>query len=190
MNRFYEDAFPVVWSAWCLYWIVSAARAKRTVRRESALSRLGHFGPLFFAAWLLWVVRVPWAWLEVRLPFPELPAFWVGLALTVAGLLFSVWARIHIGRNWSGSVTVKADHVLVRSGPYAWVRHPIYTGLLLGFLGTGLALDEVRGPVATLIVLAAFWRKLRLEERFMTDTFGQAYQDYRREVSALIPHVL
>jgi protein-S-isoprenylcysteine O-methyltransferase Ste14 len=87
-------------------------------------------------------------------------------------------------------VTVKADHELVRSGPYGWVRHPIYTGILFGFIGSALAGTRWGGLVAVAIVFAAFWRKLKLEEHFMTETFGDAYRQYREQVSALIPLLL
>jgi len=106
------------------------------------------------------------------------------------GLALTVWARMHLGANWSGTVTVKQDHELVRSGPYAWVRHPIYTGLLLMLAGTALALGEWRGVLALLIAFAALWRKLKLEERWMRETFGTAYDDYRRSVKALLPGIL
>ncbi len=114
----------------------------------------------------------------------------VGTALVLLGLAFTVWARVHLGRNWSGIVTVKQGHELIRSGPYRWVRHPIYTGLLLAFMGSAIALGQWRGVLAMLIVFAALWRKLRLEERWMIETFGAAYTAYRNEVAALIPFVL
>ena len=95
-----------------------------------------------------------------------------------------------LGRNWSGVVTVKQDHELIRSGPYRYVRHPIYTGLLIAFAGSAIARGEWRGILALAIVFAALWRKLRLEERWMIETFGDAYLRYRAEVRALIPFVL
>ena len=106
---------------------------------------------------------------------------------TAAGLLFTVWARIHIGRNWSGTVTIKEGHELITSGPYAIVRHPIYAGLLLAFVGSGLARGEWRGVLAVVIAFLALWRKLRLEERWMREQFGPAYQAYSQRVAALIP---
>jgi protein-S-isoprenylcysteine O-methyltransferase Ste14 len=126
---------------------------------------------------------------ERFLPMAAWP-FWVGAAVTAAGLLFAVWARRHIGRNWSGIVTLKKDHELVTSGPYALVRHPIYTGLVLAFAGSAVARAEWRGVLAVVIVLWALWRKLRVEERWMREQFGDAYEAYRRRVSALIPFVL
>jgi protein-S-isoprenylcysteine O-methyltransferase Ste14 len=87
-------------------------------------------------------------------------------------------------------VTVKEDHELIRRGPYALVRHPIYTGLLVGFIGTALVRGEWRGVLAVLMVFAALWRKLRLEERWMSETFGDQYRDYRQHTAALIPFLL
>ena len=113
-----------------------------------------------------------------------------GALLLALGLAFSVWARVYLGRNWSATVTVKEDHELIRSGPYSLVRHPIYTGLLLGFIGTAIVRGEWRGVLAVLIVFVALWRKLRLEERWMSETFGEEYRRYREHSAALIPYLL
>ncbi len=116
--------------------------------------------------------------------------FWTGFAITVCGIVLSVLARKHLGRNWSATVTIKHDHELVLSGPYAYVRHPIYTGLLLGFIGSAIALGEWRGVIAVALVTVALWRKLRVEERGMQQQFGEKYIEYSRKVAALIPFIL
>jgi protein-S-isoprenylcysteine O-methyltransferase Ste14 len=97
---------------------------------------------------------------------------------------------VHLGRNWSATVTVKQDHELIRTGPYAIVRHPIYTGVLFGFIGTALAVGQWRGVLAVVIVFVSFWRKLRIEERWMSETFGEQYRLYRAHTRALIPFLL
>jgi protein-S-isoprenylcysteine O-methyltransferase Ste14 len=102
-------------------------------------------------------------------------------------MLFTVWARVYLGGNWSGIVTIKHDHELIASGPYAIVRHPIYTGLLVAFIGSAVARGEWRGVLAVLIAWMALWRKLRLEERWMAERFGQQYEAYCRRVPALVP---
>ena len=84
-------------------------------------------------------------------------------------------------------VTLKQDHELIRSGPYRWVRHPIYTGLLLAILGSAIALGEWRGLIALVLVAAAVLRRIAIEERFLTQQFGAAYARYRAEVPALVP---
>jgi protein-S-isoprenylcysteine O-methyltransferase Ste14 len=188
MADVYRLIFPVMWLSWALYWFWAARHAKQTERREPIGSRLLHVVPLLLAVWLLWG-RVPVAlgFLNHRI-FPWSPwTFGIAALVTAAGLLFTVWARIHLGRNWSGTVTIKHDHELIETGPYAVVRHPIYTGLLLAFLGSGAAHGEWRGVLAVLIAWLAFWRKLGLEERWMTERFGERYRAYRERVPALVP---
>ena len=104
--------------------------------------------------------------------------------------MFSIWARFVIAGNWSDFVQVKQDHELIVDGPYRWVRHPIYTGLLLMFAGTALAVGEWRGALAVVVAAAAFWRKLKLEEAVMRHQFGDAYAEYAARVPALVPFVV
>ncbi len=181
---------PALWLAWAALWWAMSLRVKATTRREPMGSRLLHIVPLVLAAALIWAPSLPLHPLDERfLPRAAWP-FPLGAALTAAGLLFAVWARLHIGRNWSGTVTLKQDHELVTTGPYAWVRHPIYTGLLLAFAGSAVARAEWRGVLAVVIVFAALWRKLRLEERWMREQFGAGYRAYAERVRALIPFLL
>jgi protein-S-isoprenylcysteine O-methyltransferase Ste14 len=187
MTLIYRLLFPLMWLAWVLYWWLAARGAKVTERKEPLGSRLLHVLPLMIAAYLLWAERVPIAFLNAPL-FAWAPwQFWVAALVTAAGLGFTVWARAHLGRNWSGTVTIKQGHELVMTGPYALVRHPIYTGLLLAFAGTALARGEWRGVLAVLIAWAALWRKLRVEERWMSGQFGERYEAYKRRVPALVP---
>lgn len=190
LDLMHHHLYTALWMAWLAYWFIAAANAKATVRRESAWSRLAHFGPLMLAAWMLWADGLPGGVLGSRIWPRSEATFWLGASILCAGLLFSVWARRVIGRNWSGSVTVKEDHELVRRGPYRLVRHPIYTGLLLGFAGMAIEIAEWRGVVALLIVFAALWRKLRLEEAWMGEVFGARYAAYKAEVKALVPFVM
>ncbi len=182
--------FAWCWTVWLLIWLAAAFRNKRIARRENAGSWILHMLPLAIAAKLLMGESTPWPFLQWEV-LPYRPAFyWIGLALTFAGLAFTVWARFRLGTNWSGSVQVKTEHALVKTGPYRWVRHPIYTGLLAAFLGTAIALDQWRGLVAFVIVLLGLLYKLHLEERWMIETFGDAYRDYRKHSKALIPGIL
>ncbi|HEY6452842.1 MAG TPA: isoprenylcysteine carboxylmethyltransferase family protein [Steroidobacteraceae bacterium] len=182
---------PAMWLAWLVFWRISAADVKATQRFEPAWSRALHFVPLLLAAILLAIAPEPHGgWLFQHFLPRGAAKFWTGAGLTAAGIAFACWARVHLGRNWSGAVSVKQDHELIRSGPYALVRHPIYSGLLLGVLGTVIALGQWRGVLALVIVLLALWRKLRLEERWMSETFGEKYQRYREHTAALIPYLL
>jgi protein-S-isoprenylcysteine O-methyltransferase Ste14 len=178
-----------VWIAWAVVWGVLARSAKPVARRETPLSRMIHLVPSMLAVWLL-VDRAPF------LPWLNAPAVargaWLapaGAVLVVAGLLFAVWARFGLGSNWSGLVTVQQAHALVRDGAYALVRHPIYTGLLLGVTGTALAIDERRCVLAVLLVVGAILRRVRQEEAFMIETFGAEYESYRGETAALVPFI-
>jgi protein-S-isoprenylcysteine O-methyltransferase Ste14 len=177
-----------VWEAWALYWLVSAIGNKATQRREPLSSRLAYVLPLVIGGVLLAWRRLPWAdVLSLRLWPRSLILYWIGLAVLVAGLGFSVWARVHLGRNWSGAVTVKQGHELIRTGPYAYVRHPIYTGILTGVLGTVICSGTLRAALAFVIIAVALTRKLRAEEILMRETFPDQYQKYCEEVPALVP---
>ncbi len=183
----YRHLFPATWMAWAAYWWLSSRGVKPADWIESVSSRLMHVVPLVIAVALLWVPFVPLPFFSDRF-FPWSPwQFWTSAGVTAAGLLFTVWARLHLGRNWSGMVTIKADHELVTTGPYAIVRHPIYTGLLLAFIGSAATRADRRAVLAVLIALAALWRKLRLEERWMRERFGADYEAYARRVPALMP---
>jgi len=181
-------AIPVIWLAWLGYWWYSAKDVKRTRVPEPFSSKVRHRAPLILGVLLFAVPRL-WPGVLTRRFVPAAPIVPVlGTVLLVAGLGFSVWARRHLGRNWSMQVVVKEDHALVRSGPYRLVRHPIYTGILLGFLGMALAIGQWRALAGFLCFVVSFAVKSRLEEARMRDTFP-AYEQYRRETAALIPFV-
>ena len=183
----YRELIFALWIAWFGYWLISAAATKPTRQRESRASRLTYTVLLLLGVWLIARPRVGSGWFSVQL-LPE--ARWrylLALALLLAGLLLTVWARVHLGRNWSGTVTLKEGHELIRSGPYAYVRHPIYTGLSLAMLGCAIACGEPRALLGLGLVICSFLYKLRLEERFMRQLFPGQYQRYSAEVPALVP---
>src|SRR5580700_699499 len=191
VSSFYQYLVQTSWAAWALFWVVSAANVKRTLRREPLWSRSAHFLPMLIAFTLLVARRQPDTdFLFERFVPHSVLLDGFGCLLVILGLCFAVWARVHLGTNWSGRVTVKENHELIRTGPYALVRHPIYTGLLLAILGTALLVGEWRGLLATLLMVVSFWRKLRLEEELMSQTFGERYQRYREHTAALIPFLL
>jgi protein-S-isoprenylcysteine O-methyltransferase Ste14 len=113
-----------------------------------------------------------------------------GIILVLAGFGFSGWARHHLGRYWSSMVEVKVGHQLIRTGPYRFVRNPMYTGILIAFLGAAIAIGEVLAFVALAIGIASIWVKIKAEEQILTEKFGEEYLQYKREVKALIPFVV
>jgi protein-S-isoprenylcysteine O-methyltransferase Ste14 len=181
------------WIAWLALWIVMAFSTKRTVERSSKwwvsgltvvvvvvvvvvavlLRVLGGTGTLERAAWT---------------PSPAVSV--LSVALVVTGLAFTAWARLTLGRNWSGAVVFKEDQKLIVAGPYAVVRHPIYTGLLAMLLGTALAYAEPIGFFLFAAGVVALYAKARKEEQLMTRHFPGAYAAYRERVKAIIPYVL
>jgi protein-S-isoprenylcysteine O-methyltransferase Ste14 len=177
-----------LWGLLAVVWVVAAPFSRKTVRREAAGSRLRYLAPVVIVAALL----SP----ELGLPglgarwLPDAP--WVGavsVIVTATGIAFALWARFALGKNWSGTVTVKEDHELVQSGPYALARHPIYTGGVIAFVGTGLAFGTIRAALCVVPLLLALRFKMGVEERFMGEQFGEAYAAYRQRVKALIPFV-
>ena len=184
------DIIRTCWILFAVIWLLAAATNKRSIYRESGAQRL-RYSILLIIAFLL-LSR------SYRLPFPFgvriIPATeavkWMAGILCIAGLLFCFWARATLGRNWSGTVTLKEGHELIQGGPYRFVRHPIYTGLLAMFLATAIAYGHVGGFVAVLVAFASFWIKLLGEEKLMLQQFPDQYAAYRQRVKRIIPFVL
>lgn len=189
MIWFYKAFFPAVWIIFLIYWQIKAANVKNTQRLEPAGSRILRVLTILIAIALVSTTWIPLAWLYRPLWPVGLWPFWLGAALSVGGLLFAIWAREHLGRNWSRSVSIKQDHELITTGPYAVVRHPIYTGCLAGFLGIAIAISEVRGFVAFVLFYLMFWAKLSKEERWMRSQFGETYTQYVHRTAALVPYL-
>lgn len=176
-----------LWGLWAVAWLLAAAWSARTVKRDSPGSRLLYMVLMGGGALLVFLrPQRPGMLGQPLLPYAAWVA-WLGVALTAIGFGFSGWARIQIGRNWSGTVTLKEGHELVRSGPYAVTRHPIYTGLLLAMVGTALTHDTLASVLGTVVLTAGVVAKARLEEKLLLSHFGDAYRDYRARVPALIP---
>jgi protein-S-isoprenylcysteine O-methyltransferase Ste14 len=186
----FDHLFATMWGGWALYWWIASRNVKTAVRRESIRSRLSHVVPIGFAtALLLGWPTLQHSGIAAQSAPRSVWVFWVAVVRR-RGLLFSVWARVHLGRNWSATVTIKDQHELIADGPYRFVRHPIYTGLLVAILGTALARGDWRGMLAMAIVSWALWRKLTIEERWLAQQFGDDYAAYRRRVAALVPFIL
>lgn len=172
---------PVVWLVFWGYWLISATGAKHGSRR----------GTRFPAALLACVVVVI---LAHTVGFGSTAVHdsglqLAGVAMLAAGLGLAVWARLALGRNWGMPQSLKDEPELVTSGPYRWVRHPIYSGLLLALLGTTLAINVLL-LIAVLIAGVYFIHSARVEERLMTAAFPSVYPRYTRATKMLIPFVL
>lgn len=190
MQDFLKTMIPGLWLAWLVYWVLAARGAKEVAREESARSRLLHHAPIIAGVALLaWPNLLGYA-LERRFHAHTFGWFLAGLALTAAGLTFAAAARVRLGGNWSGTVTLKKDHELIQTGPYALVRHPIYSGLLTALAGTAIAIDRWRTLAALPLLIAGILYKIGVEERFMRDQFGEAYARYRARVKALVPFIV
>ncbi|MGB6973418.1 MAG: isoprenylcysteine carboxylmethyltransferase family protein [Terracidiphilus sp.] len=186
----YDYLITAMWVAFFVYWQAMAGNVKTTRRLEPLAFRVARSVLFLTAIALLMFNTIPVPWLYKPLYRNSEMNFFVGVAVLALGLLFAVWARMHLGRNWSRSVTIKEGHELVQTGPYGLARHPIYTGILVGFVGTAIAVAQVRGWITVVLVLASLWIKLTLEERWMREVFGTQYDDYARRVRALVPLVL
>lgn len=190
MTHALRALIPALWILWLGYWALAARVTRETRRRENVASRLTHYGPLILGGLLLGVPGILGPELERQFHGPAQIWLWIASALVAIGLGFAAWARVRLGANWSAEVTIKQNHELVRSGPYALVRHPIYTGVLFALIGTALSVDKWRALVGLALIAAGFLRKIVIEERFMQAEFGEAYEHYRAEVPALIPFVV
>ena len=184
------NTVTALWLIFCLYWAISALRVKRTSHTEPASLRFATIAVLGCGAFLVFSRTVNFGILNRRF-IPDDPRIKaIAVVLVAVGVAFSIWARRHLGEFWSARVTLKEDHQLIQSGPYARVRHPIYSGLLLAMIGTGLFIGEWRAVVGVLLVFVSHWLKARREEKLLTSQFGRAYQDYRRRTGSLVPRLL
>src|SRR5262245_9312668 len=179
--------FDAPWAVFAIWWLVRAFSTARTARAENPRQRatvmvLIGAGVLFF----------------IHPPEPLRRSLWptstallgVALAVEVAGIAFAIVAREYLGSMWSGRVTLKEDHRIVQSGPYRFVRHPIYTGVLLAVLGGVLARGSLAGLAGFVLIAAGLARKIVAEEALLREHFGAAYDDYRKKVAAIIPFIL
>jgi len=176
-----------LWLVWAALWALFALRTNATVSQQPRSERLKHGLPTAFGAYLLAGVRVHVALLKTVVISRGGALVWPCVALTALGIAHAVWARVHLGKLWSGIVTLKAEHKIVRTGPYALTRHPIYTGLLLALAATACARGTLAGLAGFAIIAAGFKLKIRQEETLLAAHFGDAYRAYQREVPALIP---
>jgi len=178
-----------LWIVFAVVWLVSAFKRKRTKQRESAAQRLTYVLPIFLGWFIMNGYLVPGHWFRTRfLPGTDTVA-WTGVALAALGIAFAFWARFHLGSNWSGVVTLKENHELIRSGPYRTVRHPIYSGILLALIGTAVAIGEMRALVAVAVIWLSFYIKARREESLLSREFGPRFAEHQQHTGMFFPHL-
>lgn len=178
-----------LWLIFCFYWVIGALRVKRTQQMEPAGRRFGTVAVLAVAAILLFARHVNLGVLDRRFIRNNEAIKGASIVLVAIGVAIAIWARRHIGQFWSSRVALKEDHQLIQTGPYARVRHPIYSGMLLAMIGTGLFLGEWRAIVGVFLVFVAHWQKARREEKLLAGQFGTAYEEYCGRTGSLIPRL-
>ena len=184
-----NEAFQVIWIGGVVSWVAaslwSGRTEKRAATREMWIYRIVIFaGAILIAPWTAQVLGERPAW---QVGSYGAYAF-VGVMLT--GLALTWWARIHLGRLWSSAITRKEEHRLVETGPYEYVRHPIYTGLIIALLATAASEATPVAALGAVLIALGLWLKARTEERFLLTELGpDAYESYRRRVPMLVPFV-
>jgi len=186
------DAFFILaalaWAVFWAYWLISAWMTRSPVKRyQSQLSRVLILITLMWCFWAVYSAGFAPDFLVQRAIPDGMAIGLIGMIITLMGLGFAIWARVHLGKYWSSMPAIRVDHKLIRTGPYSIVRHPIYTGILFAVAGTAIIIGEPLGLVAFFLILTAYLWKIRMEEKYLQEEFGEAYAQYRKEVPGLIP---
>ncbi len=177
----------LAWIVFLVYWFISAQKLKSVKQREPWTERLIQIIFMVAAYTLMFNDRLGYGWLATRFVSVSPTIGMIGVTVTFLGIAFAIWARWHLGENWSATVTLKQGHELIRTGPYRRIRHPIYTGMLLAFAGTALALGEYRALLSVCIVIVAFYAKAKKEERYLTQEFGDKFRQHIRHTGMFFP---
>lgn len=185
----------VTYAAWfvtMVYFVISMFTARRIAQREARQRRLADIALIWGGYFLIFFqleVHPPAAWNShfFIAPVWRQPLGVTGAVLAVAGLAFTCWARAVLGRYWSGTVALKADHKLIQSGPYRVVRHPLYTGLMTATLGTALSVGLWQTLAGAALLWIAFLSRAHREDALLSGQFGQQFADYQARSGRLLP---
>ena len=181
-----EWTIPILWFLWLTYWLIEARNTAPTQKSESLLTAVLYRGATVIGILLIFGLKRP----RTQLWPVSIPLLSIAVILMICGFSFTIWARRHLGRYWSATVTLKEGHRLIESGPYALVRHPIYSGLLLSMAATVMSIGTWQSVGGYAALLGALIFKLAAEERLLTANLGEAYKEYQKRVKALIPGVI
>jgi len=176
-----------IWAVFGIYWVVAGFRAKKAQTSESPIYRIIRLSILVITFTLLfgrWTAIGPLA--ATFFPHNQLVGD-IGFFVAILGIALATWARIHLGQFWSDKVVLKVDHQLIRTGPYARLRHPIYSGVLLGVAGTALLLDEWRGVLAFVILLVNYLIKAKREDGILAGAFSLTFAEHKNSAGFLLP---
>lgn len=187
MNITPAELVVASWLLFAAYWLLAALGAKRPAKKESAAQRFTHIAIMTIGFFLFYENEFRVGVLGRRFLPDALWIAWAGALVTLLGVLFAIWARFTIGKEWSSDVQIKQGHQLIRNGPYAHIRHPIYTGILLALCGTAVAIGEYRAILGLVLFLVGFIRKAKKEERFLAGEFGPAFEEHRRHTGFFLP---
>ena len=183
------DIEKTLWFFTGIYWLVAAFNVKKSVTRQNDLQRIIYMCFWVIAFLLLFTNNISFSFLY-RSFFLQQPAFKItGMILCISGLLFAVWARIYLGKNWSGRIAIKQEHELIQTGPYALTRNPIYTGFLLAFIGCAMTEGLLKGYFSLLFITAGIFLKIGKEEDYMNQVFADSYVAYKQRVKKLLPFI-
>jgi protein-S-isoprenylcysteine O-methyltransferase Ste14 len=193
-----ESALAVLWVGWIIYWVVGEPLYQYAKHESKAALKLGggrrNILSYVFLMAAFGILEISFTGRLALLGegfLPDVEAVWlVGFVLAIAGLAFSVWARVYLGSNWSPIAMLKKGQTLVRTGPYGVVRHPIYLGLIIAIIGTALVYGGYRVIISIVCVFLFAWVRIIEEEKLMSNRFGEDYTKYKKEVKAIIPGII
>lgn len=175
------------WIVFAIYWTIGALRTCRTAKRESFAARYGVMAIEVLGFYLLLSHDAAIGFFGNRVLTRTSDLRLLGVILVWAGIGLALWARWHLGQYWSGRITIKEGHQLIRTGPYARLRHPIYSGLILAVVGTAIEIDQWRAVASIGIVTLGFWIKGRREESMLRQQFGTEFDEHRKHTGFLLP---
>ncbi len=178
-----------LWLGWVVSWLLLAVWRKPVERRGAGVYEYGHRVLLIGGLLLLFEPGLIGGWAQGRFLDPSAALLWAGLAAVVAGFGLCYWARFTLGGNWSGQIVLKQEHELIRRGPYARIRHPIYTGLLLAVAGTLAVHSHWGGAAGAALIFVGLSIKAQGEEKLLAPVFGDRFTEHLRQTGRFLPRL-